>query len=212
MPVIIPAPVLIIGAGAGLGAFLAHEFARHGCDVGLVARNPVSLQSVVDTVHERLAPDAPVTVVGAVGDSSNDSIIDAIETISRRIGDPEIVIFNVRTLQEPVLGWARVVQTTLPMMLRSRRGLVLATGAPQTDGLLLGDGARVTDRPTVHSAAKTLRADLAGTGVDSSFITLDPWASGALYPQTVAETFYKLASGELDLAAEIHLGQTFSGS
>lgn len=48
----IPPTVVITGASAGLGRAIAHEFARKGARVGLIARDEDALQKTAEEVEE----------------------------------------------------------------------------------------------------------------------------------------------------------------
>src|SRR5215472_9646795 len=51
-------PVVVIGAGPGIGAAVARRFARQGLPVALIARSATTLQAVAATVGSPGAPRA----------------------------------------------------------------------------------------------------------------------------------------------------------
>src|SRR5579862_3129315 len=48
--------VVITGAGAGVGRACVTEFARHGCDVALLSRDPDRLEAAAARIEAELGP------------------------------------------------------------------------------------------------------------------------------------------------------------
>ena len=93
---------LIVGAGAGLSASLARLFSREGIRVALAARNIDKLTDLCkETGAQAFACDA----------TDLTEVTSLFEEVERRIGAPDVVVFNAsgRTrggLGRPGKGWA----------------------------------------------------------------------------------------------------------
>src|SRR5271154_796687 len=76
---------LIVGAGAGLSASLAHLFSREGIRVALAARNIDKLTDLCkETGAQAFACDATDLA----------EVASLFEEVERRIGAPDVVVFN----------------------------------------------------------------------------------------------------------------------
>jgi hypothetical protein len=74
--------ILILGAGANIGAHVAQTFARNGYQVALAARKLSDGQSEDGYMHIK-------------SDFSNaDSIVKAFEKVTKAFGPPSVVVFN----------------------------------------------------------------------------------------------------------------------
>lgn len=94
-----PKVVVITGASAGVGRAAATEFARHGCDVGLIARNESRLAQAVEAL-QRMG----VRAVHAVADVADFAALDAAATrIEQELGPIEVWVNNaMATIFAPV--------------------------------------------------------------------------------------------------------------
>src|SRR4051812_33469649 len=80
----------IIGVGPLLGHSLVDTFARQGCAVAMVARNPDALTKRAEGLRS-----GGLDVIGIPADAGDrDSLRKAFATIRDRVGDPEILIYN----------------------------------------------------------------------------------------------------------------------
>src|ERR1041384_5110387 len=85
-----PETVVITGASAGVGRATAHEFARRGAHIALLARGNEGLEGAAAEVHE-LGGRAWIMPV----DVANHDDVEAVaEEVERRIGPIEIWINN----------------------------------------------------------------------------------------------------------------------
>lgn len=76
---------LIVGAGSGISASLARLFSRHGLKLALAARNAGKLSALAaETGATAFAVDA--------GDARQ--VSQLFEDMTRRIGEPDIVVYN----------------------------------------------------------------------------------------------------------------------
>jgi NAD(P)-dependent dehydrogenase (short-subunit alcohol dehydrogenase family) len=159
---------LIVGAGAGISASLTRRLSALGVKVALAARDIGKLAALVEqTGAAALQADA----------SQADSVARLFEEASKRIGEPEIVVFNAsarvpgplaeldpaaveKALAVTAFGGFLVVQQAAKRMIPHGRGAILITGAsasvkgfPQSAAFAMGKFAL---RGLAQSAAREL--------------------------------------------------------
>lgn len=123
--------VVVVGAGPGIGASLAHRFGRAGYDVALVARSADRLERLGAELH-----DAGVTVRWAAAEITDPAALTAAVTgFGRDLGRIDVLHFN-------------------PSRFRSKDPLRL-TAAELLEDLHLGAGALLT---AVQAARPAMRA------------------------------------------------------
>ena len=135
-------PLLVVGAGPGVGATVARRFGREGHAVGLVARNRDRLH----TMARQLQEDA-ITAAFATADVRDPSAVrDAIDALEARLGPAEVLcvsplpdIATIKpvadttaedlraALELGVVGTAAAVGRVLPAMRAAGRGTLLFT-------------------------------------------------------------------------------------
>jgi short-subunit dehydrogenase len=135
-------PLLVVGAGPGVGAAVARRFGREGHAVGLVARN----RDRLDTMAKQLQGDG-ITAAFATADVRNASAVrDAIDALEARLGPAEVLcvsplpdIATIKpvadttaedlqaALELGVVGTVAAVGRVLPAMRAARRGTLLFT-------------------------------------------------------------------------------------
>lgn len=135
-------PLLVVGAGPGVGAAVARRFGREGHAVGLVARN----RDRLDTIARQLQDDG-ITAAYATADVRDASAVrEAIDTLEDRLGPAELLcvsplpdIATIKpvadttaedlqaALQLGVVGTAAAVGRVLPAMRAAGRGTLLFT-------------------------------------------------------------------------------------
>jgi short-subunit dehydrogenase len=95
----VPKVVAITGASAGVGRATAAEFARHGCDVGLIARNAARLEQTADELI-----GMGVRAVPAVADVADFAALDAAASrITQELGPIDVWVNNaMATIFAPV--------------------------------------------------------------------------------------------------------------
>ena len=142
------AAAVIVGAGSGLGAALGRRFARAGCPVALLARNPDTLAPVEGSVRRAAGEaDSPGRVLALPCDATDaQSVGEAFRAIHTALGAPGILIYNAggfvrgkileldpdrfeQAWRANCLGALLCAQQVLPEMLKSKRGTILLTGA-----------------------------------------------------------------------------------
>jgi NADP-dependent 3-hydroxy acid dehydrogenase YdfG len=133
-------PVLILGAGPGVGASVARRAAASGSPVGLVARDPDRL----DDLARSIGADRVATVAADLADGVQTE--RAIDRLVTELGEPGTVVFSplpdvtrIRPVLDTtaddlraalglsLLGFAAVVQKVLPVMERRGAGAVVVT-------------------------------------------------------------------------------------
>jgi len=204
---------VIFGAGPGIGAAAAREFAALGYQLALVARTPAKLAWLVQHFET-----AGATAKAFVADGADGASID---TAIREIrgwagGDPSVLIFNAFTSQPA--GWTHdvdpaefsksllvnagaaqhLVHRLAPAMLAAGEGSLLFTGNgfaiwPQGHGF----GTLSAGKSAMRSIALTLAEDIAGSGVRVGLLTVNgPTARGTNFdPEVIAPEFVKLHDG-----------------
>jgi short-subunit dehydrogenase len=135
-------PLLVVGAGPGVGAAVARRFGREGHAVGLVARN----RDRLDTMAKQLQGDG-ITAAFATADVRDASAVrDAIDALEARLGPAEVLcvsplpdIATIKpvadttaedlqaALELGVVGTVAAVGRVLPAMRAARRGTLLFT-------------------------------------------------------------------------------------
>jgi NAD(P)-dependent dehydrogenase (short-subunit alcohol dehydrogenase family) len=173
---------LVTGAGRGIGRDVSLALAAEGWSVGLLGRSRAPLDAVLREIAHRggraVAVPADVT--------RRDQVRAAVDTVSRDLGPPDLVVSNAG-LREQATGvpwevdadeWWRVVETNLrgPFLLAHE---VLPAMVARGSGRLLHIGSGMGHRPqpggrwSAYSVSKaglgrltdTLAAGLDGTGV-----------------------------------------------
>lgn len=134
--------VVITGADAGVGRATALEFARRGCDVGLIARDPERLEATVAAANRRgvraFAATADVAVAEDV-DRAADLIAQALGTIDIWVNNAMATVFAPvheieptefeRATQVTYLGTVHGVQAALKHMRPRGRGTIVNVGS-----------------------------------------------------------------------------------
>jgi NAD(P)-dependent dehydrogenase (short-subunit alcohol dehydrogenase family) len=85
--------VVVTGASAGLGRAIAHEFARDGARVGLIARDELALRETAQEVQD--LGGTPLMLPADVSDA--DAIEEAAARTERELGPIEIWVNNAMT-------------------------------------------------------------------------------------------------------------------
>jgi NADP-dependent 3-hydroxy acid dehydrogenase YdfG len=201
-------PVLIVGAGAGLGASLARAFAAEGARVALAARNIAKLSDLC------LETGAIAFVCDA---SSKDDVAGLFSKVDAQLGTPGVVIYNAgarvrgattslapddveRALRVGALGGFLVAQQAAERMLSSGAGAILFTGAsaslkgyPQSAPFAMAKFA-------LRGLAQSLARELGPLGVHVAHFVIDGSIAKAgegdetrLDPDAIAQTYLYIA-------------------
>lgn len=83
-------PVIVVGAGPGIGAAVARRFGGEGHPVGLVARNETRLRDLASTLGGR-----GITASVATADATDPGQVrEALGALAERLGPPQILCFS----------------------------------------------------------------------------------------------------------------------
>jgi len=131
-----------VGAGPGLGASLAKRFAKGGYKVALVSRSDKHLIPIQKEIASRGGHALAVT-----GDASDaKSLRAAFATIREKLGNPEVLLYNVSgfsrgglldiKIEDFETSWKTTVQgaliaaqEVLPAQVKAGKGTIIYTGA-----------------------------------------------------------------------------------
>ena len=181
--------VLLTGGSRGLGRALAHELARRGARLALVARGEEDLQAVVATIRAE-GGDAHA-IVADVGDK--ESVYEITGIAASVLGDIDVVVHDASTLGPVPLrtlleteceDLARVLEVNLlgpfrltkalvgPMLLRGGDGAVVHLSSDAAVSAYPGWGAYSASKAALDHLARIWAAELADTGV--RFLAIDP--------------------------------------
>jgi NAD(P)-dependent dehydrogenase (short-subunit alcohol dehydrogenase family) len=137
-----PKTVVITGATAGVGRAAALEFARHGADVALLARDPDALHDTAQQVRA-----AGVRVLSIKVDVSDAQAVEAdAESIESRLGPIDVWVNNAmvtafapvdaishedfaRVTDIPYHGFVWGTMAALKRMIRSDHGVIVQVGS-----------------------------------------------------------------------------------
>jgi NAD(P)-dependent dehydrogenase (short-subunit alcohol dehydrogenase family) len=191
----IPASALIVGAGSGLSAALAREFAGHGLAVTLAARRPEKLASLcAETGATALACDA----------SRPDQVAALFDALPA--GGPEIVVYNAsgrlrgpligldpagvaEALSVSALGGFLVGQAAARRMLAANpgaggiRGAILFTGASASVKGYAQSAAFAMGKFALRGLAQSMARELAPQGVHVAHFVIDGGIRDASRPE-----------------------------
>lgn len=215
---------VIFGAGPGIGAAAAREFAALGYKLALVARNESKLAWLVNHFETDGA-----TAKAFVADAADGDTLKAMAQDIRAWagGDPSVVLFNPYTAQPA--GWTHevdpagfvhslivnagaaqhLVHLFAPALLAAGEGSLLFTGngfalAPRGHGY----GTLSAGKSAMRSIALTLAEDIAGSGVRVGLLTINgPTGRGTRFdPDVIAREFVKLHEGTVSGTEIIYNG------
>jgi short-subunit dehydrogenase len=184
----IPARTAVVtGASAGLGLAIAHEFARHGYDLGLIARGEQRLQAAEAEI--RAMGRKAVAVSADV--SRADEVEAAAERIERELGPIDVWINNAsvtvfapvsqmtatdfgRVTQVTYLGQVHGTLTALRRMTVRDRGTIVHVGSALAYRAIPLQSAYCGAKHAVRAFVDALRVELAhaGSGVRVTMVQL----------------------------------------
>jgi short-subunit dehydrogenase len=168
---------VISGASAGIGAALAHELARQGARLVLIARRA----DVLETLNQQLT-NAPIhqLIIGDIGE--RDTIERAVATAITSFGRIDCVICNAgiglsapvsqidiadfqASINTNIYGVLHMIQASLPVFMRQQHGhLVVISSVVGVQGLPYSGGYCAT-KGAIERLCDALRIELLGTGV-----------------------------------------------
>jgi NAD(P)-dependent dehydrogenase (short-subunit alcohol dehydrogenase family) len=198
------APVVVIGAGPGIGTAVARRFARQGLPVVLIARRA----STVAAAERTLGSGVPV--LGLTADSADETALRGVlDEAAGRLGVPEAVVYNAAIIQRDSPGeipaeahqrvWAvnvggalTAAAHMLPLMTRRGGGSFIVTGGmpepdPRYTSLSLTKAA-------VRAMVPLLGKQYGPGGIHVATVTVaGPVAPGTAFdPDDIAEHYWRL--------------------
>ena len=171
--------VAITGASAGVGRAAASEFARHGCHVGLIARNAARLEQAADELG-----GMGVRAVPAVADVADFTALDAAAShITQRLGPIDIWVNNaMATIFAPVhrmtpeefrratevtyLGQVNGTMAALARMRPRNAGTIVNIGSALAYRAIPLQSAYCGAKYAVRGFTDALRSELLHDGID----------------------------------------------
>lgn len=193
---------VVIGAGPGLGRSLALNFAGHGLDLVLVARNRRRLEKLAEEVET-----SSVTATVVVGDASDGQQLAARLGDVASLGRIQILAYNamhsagglggvsvedLRTASEVNLHAPVLAVAALLPSLRAARGSVLITGGGLSLQPVPSLGVLSAGKAALRAAAYALAGELEPQGVKVRTVTvagrIQPGTE--LDPERIAEVFW----------------------
>jgi NAD(P)-dependent dehydrogenase (short-subunit alcohol dehydrogenase family) len=180
--------VLITGASSGVGLAAARAFARAGCDVALLSRQPEGLEVAARVVrdHGRRAVALPADV------AEQAQVDDAVTRAEAELGGIDVVVSNHaapvfgpftevpqadfdRTVQVTFLGAVNVIRAALPALERSH-GVLVVTGSLMTKVPLPTFSSYAASKHALRGFVNTLRIELRAERSPVRVAVLNPGA------------------------------------
>ena len=180
--------IAIIGAGPGLGLALAKKFGQNGYNAALIARNPDTLDTLVNDLSSH-----GINVARFVADTSDQAALTAALTAARtHFGSIDVLEFsphsggpgsmtsptdvtaeNLRPVLETLLlGAVTAVQTVLPGMVDAGHETILFTAGSGSINPVPFFGTLNTAQAATRNWALNLHNQLAGSGVYVAHIAI----------------------------------------
>ena len=194
---------VVIGAGPGLGAAIAHRFAREGFPITLIARGRDAAAGIAARVRERGVPVLPLQADVA----DEDALRSAIDRSVDEFGVPDVVVYNAALIRRDapgdltakqyadayavnVVGALTAAVHAVPAMAsRGRGSFIITSGMPepvaQYTSLSLGKAA-------VRALAEILHQQYGPHGVHVATVTVyGNIAPGSNFdPEDIAERYW----------------------
>lgn len=176
----------IMGVGPGLGAAIAHRFAREGFTVAMMARSEDKLTQIQTEIEQSggkaIAISADVT--------KPESIKEAFERLHSQLEAPEVLIYNAGmfkmagvlelTPQQFESAWKvncfgafLGVQQVLPAMVERKRGTILFTGATAALKGSARFAALAVGKFGLRALAQSLAREFGSQGIHVAHIIID---------------------------------------
>ena len=172
---------LIVGSGSGLSASLAQLFAREGFKIALAARNTEKLASLcASTGAAAFSCDA----------SDPDQVTKLFRDVERRIGDPDVVIYNAsarsrgpfislvaseveQAIRTSAFGGFLVAQASAKRMVPNGHGAILFTGASASVKGYAQSAPFAMGKFALRGLAQSMARELAPMGIHVAHFIID---------------------------------------
>ncbi|MEI2582430.1 SDR family NAD(P)-dependent oxidoreductase [Scytonema sp. PRP1] len=210
---------VVLGVGPGLGAAVAHRFAREGFAVGLMARSSQQLTQIQSEIEQSGGKALSVTVDAT--DAA--SVKAAFEEVSSQLGSPEVFVYNAGafkmagilelTPEEFEQNWKvncfgafLAVQQVLPAMIERGGGTILLTGATAAVRGSAKFAALAVGKFGLRALAQSLAREFGSQGIHVAHIIIDGMINTPrvramaseredntlLAPEAIAQTYWQL--------------------
>jgi NAD(P)-dependent dehydrogenase (short-subunit alcohol dehydrogenase family) len=210
---------VVLGVGPGLGAAIAHRFAREGYAVGLMARNGEKLNAMQGEIEQQGGVAASISADA----TDPESVVSAFTRVKETLGEPDVFVYNAGIFQMGgileltpkqfedcwkvnCLGAFLGVQQVLPAMVEQGRGTVLLTGAT---GSLRGSArfaGLAVGKFGLRALAQCLAREFGSQGIHVAHIIIDGQidtpklrsrapereSHTLLSPEAIADTYWQL--------------------
>ena len=172
---------LIVGVGPGISASLARRLAGFGVKIALAARNIQKLHALIQgTGAEGFAADA----------GNPESVANLFAQVKKRIGDPEIVVYNAgarahgplaeldpaavqKAIAITAFGGFLVTQQAAIGMLPRERGAILLTGATASVKGFARSAAFAMGKFALRGLAQSAARELGPRGIHVAHFIID---------------------------------------
>jgi NAD(P)-dependent dehydrogenase (short-subunit alcohol dehydrogenase family) len=209
---------LVIGAGDGLGASVAHAFAREGLRV-CVTRRPRNNEAV-DKLAEAIRTEGGEAHAFGLDARVEDDVVALVERIEREIGPIEVLVFNIgANVRFPIVETTtRVYSKVWEMaalagffasreaargMIKRGRGTMLFTGATASVRGGSGFSAFAGAKHALRALAQSLARELGPKGIHVAHVVIDGAIDGAFIRGLMPDAAEKLARDEILVPDEI---------
>ena len=210
---------VVLGVGPGLGAAVAHRFAREGFVVGLMARSSEQLTQIQSEIEQSGGKALSVTVDAT--DAA--SVKAAFEQVRSQLGSPEVFVYNAGAFKMAGIleltpeqfeqnwkvncfGAFLAVQQVLPAMIERGGGTILLTGATAAVRGSAKFAALAVGKFGLRALAQSLAREFGSQGIHVAHIIIDGMINTArvramasqreehtlLSPEAIAQTYWQL--------------------
>lgn len=173
---------LITGASSGIGKALAVEFAKHGFDLLLTARNGERLASLADELRDRYGVDVVMSVADLANAENLESLINlaASESIDVLVNNAGFAVKGDFTetairdetemLDVQLSAMLKLTKAVLPNMVKERSGLILNVASVYSFSPVPQQSVYAACKSFIYSFSSSLKAELRSTGVSVSVL------------------------------------------
>lgn len=210
---------VVLGVGPGLGAAVAHRFAREGFVVGLMARSSEQLTQIQSEIEQAGGKALSVTVDA----TEAASVKAAFEQVRSQFGSPEVFVYNAGAFKMAGIleltpdqfesswkvncfGAFLAVQQVLPAMVERGRGTILLTGATAAVRGSAKFAALAVGKFGLRALAQSLAREFGSQGIHVAHIIIDGMINtprvramasereehSLLSPEAIAQTYWQL--------------------
>jgi len=176
---------LVTGAGQGLGAQFARDFALEGAHVIMVARNGEKLQKVAESIREA----GGIAEAHSLDVSDYDGVMALVEDVTARLGGVDILINNaavhraIRVAETSKEDWDLQIgvdlngtfyctRAVLPRMLKKKYGKIINISSSAARHFFPGFGAYAAAKGGMVSFTHTLQEEVKYDNINVNAIYL----------------------------------------